>query len=94
MTSTRTPLFTQRALADPDFVPHQPLADITWLDCGMAGTMLDQRGVEHPMYFDDRCRNVARALLACYAEFGQDPIMLKGDPRTPAQEKWIWVKPV
>ena len=43
------------------------------------------------MYFDDRCRNVARALLACYAEFGQDPIMLKGDPLTPAQEKWIWI---
>ena len=85
------PHFTLMAQANPDFARHQPLDEIRWLECAMVGTMQDRHGAEIPMYFDDQCRNVARALLACYAEFGEDHILLKGDPLTPDQEKWMWI---
>ena len=85
------PLFTEKASADEHFLPFQPLAEITWLPIGAGGSIVDSDDIEHQLYFDVRCRHLARTFLELIEDFGPTPaFFMEGGELSPVHKRWMW----
>ena len=72
-THWKDPAFSRAARKDEHSIPMQPLEDVVWLPQGAAGSITDADGKEHQLYFDVRCRHLARTFLEIIGVFGPKP---------------------